>query len=69
MTAEKKPGLQKILFFILLALTVAAVAFKYVSYFLPERIDFDSRARAISEINPDLEALQIMPFNGELTVA
>ena len=60
---------QKYLFFVLLALTVAAAAFKYVWYFLPERIDFDSRARAVSEVNPDVESLQVMPFNGELTVA
>ena len=65
----KKRRINRIFMIIMILLIVLMVIIKYVIYFKAEKITFDNRVQMISEVSPETDSLQVMPFNEELIVA
>lgn len=68
---SRSNDVNKILRFTAIGLAILIIVFaviKYVIYLRPEKISYDSRARMITEVNPDLSLLQAMQFNEDLLV-
>ena len=65
----KKRRNKRIFMIVMILLIVLMLIIKYVIYFKPEKIQFDNRVQMISEVNPETEDLQVMPFNEDLIVA
>ena len=66
---DKKLKIRIIIALVLTAFIFAISAIKVIRYFSPENIDFDKSQVPVSQVNPDMESLCVMPFNGELVVA
>jgi len=66
---RKKHRNKLIFMIIMIILIILMLIIKYVIYFKPEKINFDNRAQMISEVSPETEGLQVMPFNNDLIVA
>lgn len=59
----------RIFLIVMAVLCVVMLVIKYVTYFKPEKVNYDSRTQVFSEDSVDTSSLQIMPYNDELTVA
>ncbi len=48
---------------------ITAAVFKFIVYFTPETINDEADVKSVSEVQLDSDALYMMPFNSDLTVA
>ena len=66
---RKKSLIRRIIAIILILAILATLAVKAVLYILPEDPGYAKSSTPISEVNPDMDTLSVMPFNGQFTVA
>lgn len=66
---RKKRNIRRIIAIILILAILATLAVKAVLYILPEDPGYAKSSAPISEVNPDMDTLSVMPFNGQFTVA
>ena len=66
---RKKSLIRRVIAIILILAILATLAVKAVLYILPEDPGYAKSSAPISEVNPDMDTLSVMPFNGQFTVA
>lgn len=66
---KKRRFIGRIFMAVMAVLIVIMLIIKYVTYFRPEKISIQENAKSISSVDIDMNSLQVMPFNDDLTVA